>query len=175
MMFDVKEHILKRHVDLNIHTVYLTDTKATFMLFNISGQITGYQVYSPLSPHLSSNSYSGRYYTHRSKFISIFGLETLKLNCKTVFLTEGIFDAVRLTKKGKCALALLTNSPNSSMLNFLYCLPQKRVLVSDNDKGGCFLRKSLTGIVHDVVVPPFKDLGEATEEYVEYVSTIYDT
>lgn len=169
MGFSIEEHLASRHVDMNLHTVYTSDTKATFMLYNLSGQIVGYQAYSPLAPNLSSNSLDGRYYTHRSRHIAIFGQETIPFARRTVFLTEGVFDIVRLTKLGCSGLALLTNSPNSSILNFLYCLPYKLILISDNDKGGEILRKRLTGIVSDIIIPPYKDLGEAEESYVKEI------
>ena len=169
MDFNIKEHLLSRYVDFDIHTVYMSDTKATFMIYNLSGQIVGYQQYNPLAPHLSSNALDGRYYTRRSPHLCVFGLETLSESENTIFITEGVFDATRLTIKGCSGIALLTNSPNSSMLNFLACLSKRRILISDNDKGGELLRKSLTKLVDHIIIPPFKDLGESTEDYVNQI------
>ena len=59
------------------------------------------------------------------------------------------------------------------MCNFLDCLSKRLILISDNDRGGEFLRKSLTGLVEDIIVPPFKDLGEATEEYINSIIKEY--
>jgi len=173
MDFNLKQHLLSRHIDFDIHTVYMSDTTATFMLYNLSGQIVGYQRYQPLAPHLSSNALDGRYYTRRSPHLCVFGLETLSESQNTIFITEGIFDIARLTIKGRSGIALLTNSPNSSMLNFLACLPQRRILISDNDKGGEFLRKVLTKIVDEIIIPPYKDMGEAPEDYVNKIEYEY--
>jgi len=173
MEFNIKQHLLSRHIDFDVHTVYMSDTHATFMLYNLSGQIVGYQEYRPLNPKLSSNSAGGRYYTKRSQHLCVFGLETLSESQNTIFITEGIFDIARLTEKGCSGIALLTNAPNSSMYNFLDCLPKRRILISDNDKGGQFLRKSLTGLLHEIIIPPFKDLGEATENYVDQIINEY--
>jgi len=173
MDFNIKQHLLSRHIDFDVHAVYMSETKATFMLYNLSGQVVGYQQYSPLAPKLSSNALDGRYYTRRSPHLCVFGLETLSESQNTIFITEGIFDIARLTEKGCSGIALLTNSPNSSMYNFLDCLPKRRILVIDNDKGGQFLKKTLTGLIHDVIIPPFKDLGEATDDYVNQIIDEY--
>jgi len=153
----------------------MSDKKATFMLYNLSGQLVGYQQYNPLAPHLSSNAIDGRYYTRRSPYLCVFGVETIAECNNTIFITEGIFDIARLTSKGCSGIALLTNSPNSSLRNFIDCLPQRRILISDNDKGGELLRKSLTKVVDSIIIPPFKDLGEATEEYVTKIVNEYGT
>lgn len=173
MVFDLREHLLSRYVDFSRHTVYMSGSKATFMLYNLSGQIVGYQQYNPLAPDVSSNAIDGRYYTRRSKHISIFGLETLKEDTRILFITEGIFDAMRLTSKGCSCIALLTNAPNSSMKNLLECLPYRKVLVADNDKGGAVLISALKYIVSEVIIPPYKDLGNAPEEYVRTITTNY--
>lgn len=173
MDFNLKDHLLSRHIDFDVHTVYMSDSKATFMLYNLSGQIIGYQKYDPLSPNRSCNSIDGRYYTRRTNHICVFGLETITLNTNLLYITEGIFDVARLTSKGCSGIALLTNSPNSSMINFLDCLSYKLLLVSDNDKGGDILRKALTPIIDDHIIPPYKDLGEATEDYVDSIIKHY--
>ena len=167
MAFDLKAHLVSRDVNFDIHKVHTSETQATFLCYNLSGQLTGYQRYSPLAPNLSSNSPQGKYYTHRRNLVSVFGLETLTIASETVFITEGIFDITRLTKHGLTGIALLTNSPSTSLKNFLSCLPQKLVLIPDNDKGGDFLKKSLTNIVDDIIINPYKDLGEAPESFID--------
>jgi len=166
MAFDLKSHLISRDVDFDIHRVHTSETQATFLCYNLSGQLTGYQRYSPLAPSLSKNSPQGKYFTYRSNLVSIFGLETLTMASKTVFITEGIFDITRLTKHGLTGIALLTNSPSTSLKNFLSCLPQKLILIPDNDDGGEFLKKSLTGIFDDIIINPYKDLGEASESFI---------
>jgi hypothetical protein len=168
-------HLKSRDIDFNLHKPIVSKDSATFICYNLSGQLVGWQRYSPNKESMCSNDLDGRYYTYRSSsHISIFGLETYNLNTKCIFITEGIFDSARLTKRGATAFALLTNSPNSSMLNFLACLPQRIVAICDNDKGGDFLRKRLQNIASDFIVPTAKDLGEETTEFVENLITKYN-
>lgn len=172
MSFDVKSHLIDRHVDLELHRPAIADLGATFMLYNFSGKIVGYQIYSPLNEKLCSNNPNGRYFTYRSNDeICVFGLETYKPDA-TVFLTEGIFDAVRLTKHGCTAFALLTNSPNSSMLNFISILPNKIVAITDNDEGGRFFEKKIRHVANHIVpCMDFKDLGDSPESFVKQIIT----
>jgi len=168
MSFSITEHINTRHVDTILHRPILTENSATFLLYNLSAQLTGWQKYSPLLPHLSANKTDGRYYTYRvPHLIALFGLESYTSSTQRVFVTEGIFDAVRLTKYGECALALLTNSPNSSMLNFLYCLPNQITAICDNDIGGRALSLRMKKITNSIITPPSKDLGDASETFIQ--------
>jgi hypothetical protein len=85
-----------------------------------------------------------------------------------LFLTEGIFDAVRLTKRGCSAIALLTNSPNTSMLNFIGLLPNKIVAISDNDAGGKLFKKKIGLVANAVITCTYhKDLGDSLESFVD--------
>jgi len=168
-------HLKSRDVDITLHKPAIAKDSATFICYNFSGQLVGWQRYSPNKKSMCSNDPDGRYYTYRSSsHISIFGLETYNSNTKCIFLTEGIFDSTRLTKRGVTAFALLTNSPNSSMLNFLACLPQRIIAICDNDKGGDFLRKRLHNIASDFIVPTAKDLGEETTDFVEHLIKEYN-
>ena len=166
-MFDVKQHLIKRHVNINLHRPIITQNAATFLLYNLSKQLVGWQRYSPNSPHLSSNDVNGKYYTYRTPHqLALFGFEAYEITSQCIFVTEGIFDAVRITKYGKSALALLTNSPNSSMLNLLSCLPNKITIIIDNDKGGDTLYKKTKHITSSFIRPPEKDLGECDESFI---------
>ena len=87
------------------------------------------------------------------------------LNVPCVFITEGVFDAARLTKRGCCAFAMLTNNPSTSMRNFLMCLGKPIIAVCDNDPSGIKLRKA----GHCFETVPAKDLGDAPEEYIDFL------
>ena len=170
MNFDIKSHLIDRHVDLDLHKPHLSETSATFMLYSLTGKLVGYQRYMPLREKLCSNNPNGRYYTYRSNDeICIFGLETYKPN-STVYITEGIFDAVRLTKRGCTAFALLTNSPTTSVLNFISLLPNSIVAIIDNDTGGKFFRKKIGHVANAIVTcTHFKDLGDSPESFVDTI------
>jgi hypothetical protein len=170
----MKTHLISRYVDIKLHRPIITNQTATFLLYNYNGQLVGWQRYAPNNKHLSNNSFSGKYYTYRSNSqIAIFGLESVDIKSRIIFITEGIFDAVRLTSYGIPAIALLTNAPNSSMLNFLTCLGRKLVGVCDNDDGGRFLRNRLAKITNAFYTPSTKDLGESSDFEVENLINIF--
>lgn len=168
--FNIQSHLIDRHVNLDLHKPVISDTSATFMLYNLSGKLVGYQRYMPLNQDKCRNDFDGRYYTYRvSDELCVFGLESYKPN-STVFITEGIFDAVRMTKRDCSAIALLTNAPNSSMLNFISLLPNKIVAIVDNDEGGKFFKKKIGHVVNAIITcTHFKDLGESSEDFVDYI------
>jgi len=85
----------------------------TFPLWNMSGQLVGYQHYRPLADKLRHNHpKEGRYFTHISKGqLAVFGLESLIDRRKPLYLCEGIFDACRLHYNGLQAIGVLTSNP----------------------------------------------------------------
>jgi DNA primase len=167
------EHLKARHLDLNLHrpVVDEVDRIATFFLYNLSGQVVGYQQYRPEGEKKPQNSpKEGKYFTYRRKdTIGVWGLESLALNSKVVFLTEGIFDACRLTKLGATAFAVLTNNPSPDLRNWLYMLNRKVVAVCDNDNAG----KKLAKFGHEAVFTEDSDLGDAPESYVKELLARY--
>ena len=174
---EMRKHLISRHVDLELHNPSLTDRVATFLMYNLSGEVVGYQRYTPSFPSASprdgrqSNVRDRRYYNYVSSGkIGSFGVETFNLNVPCVFITEGVFDACRLTRRGLCAIAMLTNNPSSSMKNFLKLLGKPIVAVCDDDKAGMKLRNS--GHYFETVQDG-KDLGECSEEFVDYLVRKY--
>ena len=168
-MMNIVEHLKSRHVDFNLHRPIIDEENgvATFLLYNLSGQIVGYQRYNPNGEKKPSNNPKmGRYFTYkRHPTITVFGVETLHLSPNVVFLTEGIFDAVRITELGFSALAALSNDPVPDLKNFLTCLGRRVVVIADNDKAG----RKLAKFGHQVVYCEDKDLGDSSEEFVREV------
>lgn len=154
-------------MDLEKYNPYIHDISATFMIYNLSKQLVGYQRYNPNNESLPYNNINGKYYTYRRDLIGVWGLESYDDNQEYCFVTEGIFDACRLAKYNVNSLALLSNSPNSSVSNFLFCLSPKIVIIKDNDKAGDLLVKSLKGVYSHVEVAENKDLGDSSEEFVK--------
>lgn len=174
---ELRDHLVSRNVDLNLHKPLLSAEVATFLLYNLSGQVVGYQRYNPSFPSAfpgdgkQSNLRDRRYYNYvTSGQIGVFGLESFNENTKVVFVTEGAFDCCRLTKRGATAVAMLTNNPSSSMRNFLLCLGVPVVAVCDDDAAGVKLRKS--GHFFETVQGG-KDLGECSEDFVDYLLEKY--
>jgi hypothetical protein len=162
----VVDHLKDRHVDLNLHRPVVDEEArvATFYLYNLSTQLVGYQQYRPEGEKKPQNNpKEGKYFTYRKQpTLAVFGVESLHLSPNVVFLTEGVFDACRLTERGYSALAALSNDPTHDLRNFLTCLNRRVVAVCDNDVAGRRLAK-----FGDVAVfTEDHDLGDSTDEYV---------
>jgi len=164
---DIKNHIINRDFDVTKHHVWLTDV-ATFPLFNLSGQLVGYQRYNPFGSK-KKNDETAKYFTYmstidKSKSICCWGLESWNWS-ETLFVTEGIFDACRLTKRGCSAIALLSNNPNKQTKEWLWMVRQHRkvVAICDNDSAGMALRD----VAHQNIVVPVGDLGDMPASYVD--------
>ncbi len=165
-MKSVVDHLKDRHVDLNLHRPVVDEEArvATFYLYNLSTQLVGYQQYRPEGEKKPQNNpKEGKYFTYRKQpTLAVFGVESLHLSPNVVFLTEGVFDACRLTERGYSALAALSNNPTQDLRNFLTCLNRRVVAVCDNDVAGRRLAK-----FGDVAVfTEDHDLGDSTDGYV---------
>lgn len=161
------EHLQARHLDLNLHQPVLDEVAnvATFFLWNLSGQLVGYQQYRPnASKEKSNNPKEGRYYTYRQKTdLAVWGVESLHLTSHVVFVTEGVFDAARLTELGVSAVAVLSNDPAPDVRNWLMSLGRTVVVVADNDAAG----RRLAKFGHYAVFTNEKDLGDSSEQFVK--------
>lgn len=185
-MTSVLQHVKDRYVDTDLHYVWVdeADRVACFPLWNLSGQMVGYQAYRPDAGKVQKNDVKGRYYTFRgeklipkhSKSVTVWGLESW-YRSTVLFVTEGIFDAARLTNLGVSAVAVLSNDPSTSTRNWLYCVRQMRpvVAVCDPGKAGNKLR-TVGNFSHTVDVPgmPDGDLGDAPDEYVKELVEWYN-
>jgi len=166
---NLREHLKQRHLNFDLHQPVLDvkENVATFYLWNLSGQMVGYHQYRPLATKEKRNDpKSGRYFTIcKAQSVALFGTESLHLTPHVVFVTEGVFDAARLTDKGISAIAVLCNDPKSDIKNFLRSLGRKIVCVCDNDKAG---RKLAT--LGDVsIFTEDKDLSDSSDEFVNSI------
>lgn len=171
--FNLTDHLKSRHMNLELHRPALDHVEgvATFLLWNLSHKMVGYQIYRPGADKKKNNDpKDGRYYTYRIKgTLSVWGVESLHafVESPVVFLAEGIFDACRMTNRGYPALAVLSNNSGHDLSNWLSCLPNKRVVaVCDNNDAGRKLAK-----FGDYVetTPSAVDLGDSDESYVDYL------
>jgi hypothetical protein len=190
-MTTMLQHMQDRHVDLDLHTVWLDEAErvATYPLWNLSGQLSGYQSYRPDADKVQKNNETGRYYTYRGKKVAPDRLERPNKNravsvacmeswylTNTLFVTEGYFDAVRFTELGVSAVALLSNDPSVDLQNWLYFVRQERLVVSVCDPGKAGLKLAKVGHhAHVVNLPndPDGDLGDASHEYVMQLVKAY--
>lgn len=165
---NLKQHLRERHLDLELHRPMLDEAEgvATFYLWNLSGQIVGYQQYRPFaSKSFDNNPREGRYFTYRNRHyptVGVWGLESFYLTPGVLFVVEGVFDAARLTELGVSAIAVLGNDPQADTRNWLMSLNRLIVVVADNDKAG----RELAKFGHVAVFTEDHDLGDSSEEFV---------
>jgi hypothetical protein len=171
---NVTQHLKDRHVNLDLHRFLLDEENqvATALLYNLSGQVVGYQMYRPGADKTARNDpREGRYYTHKTEgTLVVFGVESLHLTPNLVFLVEGVFDAARLSLRGFSALAVLSNNPTKDLKGFLKCLNRKVVVIYDNDAAGVKLAK----FGHEAVCLDSKDVGDASEEELNQLLKNYE-
>lgn len=160
------KHLKSRHLNLELHRPMLDEVEqvATFYLWNLSGQLVGYQQYRPNGEKKAQNSpREGKYFTYKKQpTLAVWGVESLHLTPDVVFLTEGVFDAARLTDRGYSALAVLSNNPSPDLANWLACLNRRVVAVCDDDAAG----RKLAKFGHTALFMQAKDLGDSSDEDV---------
>lgn len=153
--FDVRTHLKERGIDDSKTRYIILDEESGdtfFFLYNLSGQMVGYQKYNSKYPKIGQNSRllsdptKTKYYNcvgdeHRIKKIAVWGLESFKFTDKYLFITEGIFDIARAHEAGYPGIAVLGNNPNPQLGRWLKTLPQIKIVIYDNDKAGEKLRK----------------------------------
>ena len=91
----VLQNLRSRYFDMNLHTVWVDEDEgvATFPLWNLSGQLVGYQQYRPSANKKKDNHPKmSRYFTYRkNRVVGVWGLESWNLS-DTLFVTEGTTD-----------------------------------------------------------------------------------
>ena len=163
----VLENLQSRRLNLKIHSVWIDEDEgvATFPLWNLTGQMIGFQQYRPTTTKKKNNHpRDSRYFTYRkNRVIGVWGLESWRFS-DTLFVTEGVFDACRLTDLGYSAIATLSNDVDDSLKSWLWTVRKSRrvIAVCDNDAAGRRLAKC--GHISHVVESG--DLGDASEDYV---------
>lgn len=166
---NIIQHLKDRGVDFEKTKVIvdIDSDVAVFLLYNMSGQLVGYQQYNPSKPKSRGNDpREQKYFTYVSKMaqhtIAVWGLETVS-DENFLFVTEGIFDAIKLHNEGLPAIAALGNDPKIIM-PWLKAMNKLVIVVADNDVTGNKLKK--LGKIAITAPEPYKDLGEMPQEEV---------
>lgn len=160
---NIKSHLYNRGLDPNTQGVYFDEETGTahFLLYNLSGQLVGHQKYNPNLPKEGGLGPNGRYYSYVTKGkTAVWGLQSYDPNSEFLFVTEGIFDAVKIHNAGYPAIAVLANDP-APLKSWLRTLNHIIVVISDNDAAGRKLNKF--GDYH-FSVNGGKDLGDLSQE-----------
>lgn len=168
----VLQKLSERHLNPSLYQMHINeeDGVATFYLFNLTGKIVGYHTYRWYADKTTHNNpKESRYYTHVSRpsaskdpELSVWGLETFNFRKDVLFLTEGVFDAVRLHNLGLPAVAVLANNPKR-IKSWLSSINRYTVAVCDGDKAGKMLAKTSK---EAVFLSNGKDLGDMTDNEV---------
>lgn len=177
MTFNIHSHLFSRFLDTSIHRTIIDEEEnvATFFLYNLSGKIVGYHQYRPLGEKIIFNHPKlGKYYTYRNRHqptVALFGMESYDFTSNILFIVEGVFDAARLTSRGISCVATCCNNPPKDYINFFSCLSRKTVVICDGDAAGRKLAKF--GNDYEIVPEEYKDLGDAPEDYVNFLINKY--
>jgi hypothetical protein len=182
----IREHLISRGLNIETSPVIIDDENqiATFLLWDLSGRLAGYQQYNPFGTKDCRNDEKFRdilkYYTYAGeegeiknvckKKLVAYGFHTLEFGQKILFLTEGVFDAVKIHNAGFPALAVLTNNPQH-LKSTISSLSRYTIAIRDDDKAGTMLKKCAD--VAFSVPAPYHDLGEMPQlEVNEWLSTL---
>lgn len=167
-MMDIKRHLSDRSVDLGLYNSIVVDEEnclATFLCYNLSGQLTGYQRYNPKSNNKGKgmNDEGVRYFVRgKENTMPVFGLDLLDYEKDTLYVVEGVFKATILHSLGFNAIAVLTSTPKP--LKRWFYLMKKRfnlVAIGDPDQAG----QKLVNCVGKGFCSP-ADLDEMTRESI---------
>lgn len=159
-------HLQSRGMDTSLYQFGFDDEerKATFYLYNLSGQIVGYQRYSPdLDKKKNNDPKDCRYYTYLPEGRDgVFGLELLNEEDRTLYIVEGLFKAAVLHRLGFNAVAVLTSTPKRLKPWFrILKATWKLVAIGDADPAG----EKLVRMVGNGFTSP-KDLDEMSDQEI---------
>lgn len=137
----LEDHLKSRGMNTNLYHVCYDENEmiASFFLYNLSGQIVGYQQYRPLSKDKKTNNVKeARYFTYLPRQVNgVFGLEVLNEADKTIYIVEGIFKAAILHRLGFNSIAVLSSTPKQLKPWFRIMKQQYDLIaIGDNDSAG---------------------------------------
>lgn len=169
------DHLHSREFDTDLHSAWedSRDQCVTFPLWNLTGQMVGYQQYRPNASKAKKNHpREGRYFTHvKDGRVGVWGLESWSLTPGHLFITEGVFDACRLTARGYSAVALLSHRPNPSTVRWLVTLSRARTAVCDDDAAG----RKMAALGHRAFTTLGGDLGDMSQDWVRNLLETVDS
>jgi len=162
------EHLESRRCDTSLYKgLALTPTTATFPLWNLSGQLVGFQQYTPNAPKQAKKPSEGRYWTifNQKNCQTAFGLDVLGSKSKPLYLVEGAFDACPLHNLEENCLATLSNNPQHLKM-WLRSLGYYTIALCEGDKAGRMLSKVADEAIY---LPDGKDIGDLTYKQIKEI------
>ena len=170
----VTQHLRDRHMDTSLYSVAIDEVErvATFMLFDLSGALGGFQQYRPdAGKERKNHPREGRYFTYKTNGrLPVFGLETWRWSTP-LFVVEGIFDCVRIHNLGFAAIATLSNDPKF-LGSWMRSVSRPIYAICDSGDAGKKLRKFADRYA---TCPDGLDLGASSDGAVsEIVSSLLE-
>jgi hypothetical protein len=166
-------HLKERHIDLDKVPMMLGDEHIYFWIYNLVGQIIGYQKYTPFAPKSRNNE--GRYITIvPSKQYAFIGMHSF-YDSEVLFTVEGVFDATRLWNLGLSCLAIL-GTADKAQINFLRLQKKAgRKVIHITDPGlPATMLKNLRKFTSSIIIPSGdEDLGDMSDDVVKSVLNEY--
>lgn len=181
----VKFHLESRGVNIEKqHGLSICEDKesATFLLYNTTGQLVGFQEYSYRKPKEHKKGAMGRgvvrYYTYVSpepaskhKMLAVFGLDKMLFTERKLFIVEGIFDCIKLQNAGLNAIAVIGGTPSRQLISWVKTLQKEVYVILDSDGLGSKMKRF--GGKSFITPKPYKDLGDMPQNEVDkFINTI---
>lgn len=157
----ISSHLAERHANASLYNVTIDEQEgvATFLLYDLSGAVAGYQQYRPAADKAKKNHpRQGRYFTYKSPGRNaVFGLESWAWS-QPLYLVEGIFDCVRLHNLGLSAIATLSNDPRG-LASWFRAIGRPLYAICDAGEAG----RKLAKFAHRHVTCAGMDLGAMSD------------
>ncbi|ODS23601.1 hypothetical protein AB835_08290 [Candidatus Endobugula sertula] len=175
----LEAHLSKRRLLPDLYGGITVDSEndiVTFPLWNLSGQMVGFQQYRRGAPKACHGKPSEqKYFTLLSKaggrhsMLSCFGLDLLGSHSKVVFLGEGVLDISPLHLRKANALAVLMNDPKP-LKRWLRSWGYHLVALCEGDKAG----RKLANVAHEsVYLPEGQDPGDQPNSWFDNLVANY--
>jgi len=153
----------------NYKGVILGNGTVHFLLYSLTGKITGYQRYKPDGLKSSRSNRLGsaaKYYTYITKGeMGFWGSESYDPKAP-LFFTEGVFNAVKIHNSGYPCLAILCSTPSKEMAGFFNTLPNPKIILRDNDGHAVNTFSRMQGL--KLYPPPqYGDIGDMPQGEVD--------
>lgn len=146
---------------------YIVDDESrsiSFIMYNLSGQMTGVLTYLHDKEKTRSNAEDGRYHLQRSERLDypVFGLTTIDWS-KPLYVVEGAWDSASIKGTGRNCIALL-GKDGDHVYEWLKTLPVPTIAISDGDAVGLDL---LAWTDYGFVLPKGEDPNSMQADVLE--------
>lgn len=166
----LSKHLLERGVTKDTPCLIVEETELVyFFLYSVGGHMLGFQRYYWKGDKLKSNDLRGRYHTWISpqyRPLAFWGMEFVQGRKEPLYITEGIFDALRIIQTGRLAAAMLTCSPSKEFVKHFRYLTMGRDVIAIKDNDG--ENKCSNGLdklaTRSYTIKGAKDIGELSVE-----------